>query len=206
MAVRLSLIYFPSNPMPKYLSDLLEAGPIDFVYLDHSPYQSFTKKDGGAYQAGELTLKTRATGAISKEKIFNEAFYNGFVKKLTPGCLVRASKDGKYVKWELVPSGEASQAAPVRSNQAQVKSEREYTATNDAQEEKSIAISLQGFMQQILPRLISTNPEGITDNEAISRSLALAVSAREDCLKKAKEIHTGKLEDKIFGEDITAQF
>lgn len=162
-----------------FLSDLLANGPIDFEYISHSPFQSFAKKTGGTYEAGELTIKTRSTGAISKEKIFNEAFYRGFTKSLTPGCLIRATKEGKYVNWSLVPSGEESLAVPSRPNSAQVKDERSYTEGNLEQKAKQKQISLAGVYQARLNSGMETDKaraaaiEDVAWLEKTGRNLAM---------------------------------
>jgi hypothetical protein len=172
-----------------FLSETLQSGPIDFIYLSHSPYQSFSKKAGGTYMAGELTIKTRSTGAISKEKIFNEAFYQGFTKRLTPGCLIRAQlspKNPKNIDWEILPTGDAGLDVPQMSNGKQVKIEREYSHSNDEQAEKSIAISLQGLVQAYVSR------GGELTGEALLReALSFAANARDAINKKAHEIHAG---------------
>lgn len=56
-----------------------------------------------------------------------------------------------------------------------------------AQEEKGIAISLQGFMQQIIPVLIASGKA----ESVVDAALVIAVEARKACLKAAKNIHLG---------------
>jgi hypothetical protein len=186
--------------MAPFLKDELKNGPIDFEYISHTPFQSFSKNDGGTYQAGEITVKARSTGQARKEKIFNVTFYQGFTKRLFTGCLVRAELDGKYVNWTVLPTGEAALDVPTNNSQ-QVRSERNLEKSSDAQEEKSIAICLQGFAQAF-----------IIQGMSLEDAMANAVKARRMLMLKAVEIHTGipapshsaqllAETNKIFGSD-----
>lgn len=202
-----------------FLSELLSNGPIDFEYVSHSPYQTFTKKAGGTYMAGELTLKTRSDGKISKEKIFNEAFYYGLTKRLTPGCLVRASQSSqnpKNVDWLVLPSGEESLALPQQNNTQQVKNERAYTESNDEQAIKSITIHLNGLFQAYVSNPQLCSREDTSHDEIIDDALSFAESARRAINARAKALHMGislpvqttKIEEveAAFGDDEQAPF
>jgi hypothetical protein len=147
-----------------FLKDQLkECEYIDFKVVSWSPWQSFSKKDGGTYQAGELHLKVRATGEQTKEKIFNEKFYKGFTKDLAEGALVRAKLDGQFVNWEKLPMGEASSTVPHKSNTQEVKDERTFTANIVKETEKSIEIGLRGVAQALIIK-------GLTVDEALNEA------------------------------------
>lgn len=134
-----------------------------------------------------------------------------------------ANKDGRRITfnvWSPVDGAEARQAAnpPLQSNTRQTATQREMKEHKEEQEEKSIAISLQGFMQQIIPALIETWADDLGNFEhhkIINEALEIAVKAREACLKKAKEIHHGislpqpstSIDEvnKVFGSDPSPQ-
>lgn len=96
-----------------------------------------------------------------------------------------------YLEWVPLDGAEARLAAnpPVRTNTSQSKADKDYEERQKEQEEKSIAISLQGFMQQIIPVL--RQKSSAPDEMLIDEALALAVRAREACLRQAKLIHLG---------------
>ena len=87
-------------------------------------------------------------------------------------------------------------------NTAMAKQDKQIDEYKSAQDEKGIAISLQGYHQQILPVTLGMNwmELGFKNNEvtheqlreaALKLSLELASKAREAILKAAKEIHLG---------------
>lgn len=125
---------------------------IDFKFISASPWQSFSKKDGGTYQAGELSLKVRATGEQTKEKIFNEKFFKGFTKDLMEGAIVRAELDGQYVNWTKVPMGEEAANVPQKKNTESIRDERQYSEGIVQQNEKGIEIGLRGVAQALIAK------------------------------------------------------
>ena len=79
-------------------------------------------------------------------------------------------------------------------NTALAKQDKQIDEYKSAQDEKGIAICLQGFMQQILPSLVDKEGNDgpyYTQDQCVELALDFAVKAREALLKKAKEIHTG---------------
>jgi hypothetical protein len=145
--------------MPFLKDELKNIGYLDFEFVSCSPWQVFSKKDGGTYSAGELTVRLRSTNALRKEKLFNEKFYRGFTKDLTPGCLVRAELAGEFVNWSQLPTADMPQMPQTKSNYEQVKDERSVTEHQQSfDKDKTVhdfKLGLAGIVQAMLIRGMS---------------------------------------------------
>ncbi len=121
--------------------------------------------------------------------------------------------DGKRIQflvWTPTEGTEARAAATPQpqSNTRQTATQREMKENKENQEEKSIAICLQGFMQAYIAGT-DFGTGNINSSGAVEQSLAYAVQAREALLKKAKEIHSGIPEmkhDPITAAEAAAAF
>lgn len=158
--------------------------------------QPQANKNGKLFRKVEFQFPS--TGKTMEEGIFEFNFTppRGNLANLKVGDTIETKLDDKgWPVFKIITSGEGPSTAS-QSNFNQVKSERvasqAITKGNAEQEEKSIAISLQGFMQQILPVL--RQKTAAPDEMVVKEALDLAVLAREACLKKAKEIHAGVVE------------
>lgn len=106
-----------------------------------------------------------------------------------------SDKNGKritFLVWTPTEGAEARLAAnpPRQSNTQQTATQREMKGQKEEQEEKSIAISLQGFMQAYVSGTSHVDKHN-TEGTLVSEALAFAVKARAACLRKAKELHLG---------------
>ncbi len=172
--------------MAKYLNEILaeQGSPIDFTFVARSELLTKKKKDGGTYQAYEYTFLNG--GTVHKENIFPKT-HDLVLTKAVKDDVCRASLNGQWVNWEILPRGEAVLSMPNPSNYQAAKSEKAVASVDREQKEKSIAICLQGFAQAyITGRAKTFHTEN--DDQLLASALTFAVKARTALLAKAADI------------------
>lgn len=164
--------------MAKYLKDILveKKTPIDFEFVTRSELLTKQKRDGGTYQIYEYSFLTRVDSQLHKENIFPEA-HDAVLCRAVKGDLCRAELEkGKWVKWSILPRGEAALDIPTPPVSRQNSAERAVTASDKAQKERETRISLAGLMQAHICA-------GKTNQEALAEALLA-----KDMLDKAAAV------------------
>ncbi len=173
--------------MPFLIDKLKAVGtPVDFVFVSRSPEYKKKKKDGTFMDVYDYTFKTRSDGKDHTEMIFAKT--HDFVlskAKLHDICRAEVNPENTaFVKWTVLPAGE-DHAQPA-TNSAMVKSERGYSDGNQEQQVKGVQISLQGFMQVLIPMYIST--QDMNPDDAVSSALETATKAYRALQERARRI------------------
>lgn len=181
--------------LQKTLKDMGPNTFLDFKYVAHGTLQE--------EKYHNYTLLIPATGKETVERIYK--WDHEKLGNLIQGTTLRASLNAKgYVAWTRAPTGESVLSDP-NTNYQSVKNERAYSQAEDErkfeQEEKSIAISLQGFAQAFVIGQSTLNAHGEGADVLVDRSIAFAVKAREALLKKAHDIASADAARKLFADD-----
>ena len=145
-------------------------------------------KNGKKYRKVEFVFP--ATGKTHEEGVFEFNFTGprASLAGLKVGDMIETKLDGDWPVFKILSSDAENTVQPSQTNSGQVKSERAATNGIKEQEEKSIAICLQGFMQAYIS---NTYKAGLNDSheQIIVDSVSFAAKAREACLNKAKSIY-----------------
>lgn len=137
--------------MPFLIDTLKQSGPIDFTFVSRSPLLNLKKKDGGYYEAYEYTFTVG--GKERKEKIFpGDHDYVLSKAELHQVCRAEVNpQKPKFVKWTLIPFGEAALSVPKPASNTQMnKNAGAYNDSQDAEQSKWDKIALSKIVHEFM--------------------------------------------------------
>lgn len=167
--------------MAKYLSDLVDEAQDKILTVKIESIGAPEENMRNGKMMRRVSFVFPATGRSHSESLFDTTFKYD-LKGVKVGDTVEVFvKENGYLGYRILnASAEAAIERPSQTPYRQVQNERAATKSLNDQDEKSIAICLQGFMQAF-----------IIQGRDIPAALTGAVEARERLVAKAKEIHTG---------------
>ncbi len=171
----------------------------DLIKMTDSGVLTGTVKQIGSIQKNKndkefrkVTFFFPSTGKEFVEGIFEFNFNGprGNLVGMKPGDTVEMKMDGDWVAYKLITTTETT-TNQSQSNGEQVKSERAASDGVCQNEEKQVAIQLNGLFQAYVSSqshgpLPQSQREGL-----IAEALSFAVAAREAINRKAHELYTG---------------
>jgi hypothetical protein len=170
--------------------EALNDGPVNFMYHGHVGPQTKQKRAGGTYDVYSFDLETTSNSERNLYDISPKSVEIGGLLDAEKGDTVQAFPNGEWVNWKLIPrqSEPTDYVPPSSGSKEQVTSANTLKDVNQSQEEKSIAISLQGYAQSYSTGILASNLE-ISDEDLKNGAIDFAADMRERTLKKAREIY-----------------